>query len=224
MGKSCKKLIFSLVKHEKFSWCLHPSLIQIWPSCSFDVPSEVRVRSNYVWNHGVDCSVAEKLPWFIRHLSPWALYILFKFVKSLIRHLGLAIGNVWFVLWKFLGFYRTEDRFWPDFASISNMIIHRSFTMFTGPTHLLHLLSANVRGPVSFTVSVCLMIFMKTGTAKAKTGSYRGTVVKITAPTTIIFITNGEINHPCFDRCVQNVSLAPRLPYAGLHKVGDLED
>ena len=29
----------------------------------------------------------------------WALYILFKFVKSLIRHLGLAIGNVWCVRW-----------------------------------------------------------------------------------------------------------------------------
>ena len=29
----------------------------------------------------------------------WALYILFKFVKSLIGHLGLAIGNVWCVRW-----------------------------------------------------------------------------------------------------------------------------
>ena len=29
----------------------------------------------------------------------WALYILFKFVKSLIRHLGLAIGNVRCVRW-----------------------------------------------------------------------------------------------------------------------------
>ena len=29
----------------------------------------------------------------------WALYILFKSVKSLIRHLGLAIGNVWCVRW-----------------------------------------------------------------------------------------------------------------------------
>ena len=29
----------------------------------------------------------------------WALYILFKFVKSLIRHLGLAIGNVRHVRW-----------------------------------------------------------------------------------------------------------------------------
>ena len=29
----------------------------------------------------------------------WALYILFKFVKSLIRHLGLAIGHVWHVRW-----------------------------------------------------------------------------------------------------------------------------
>ena len=29
----------------------------------------------------------------------WALYILFKFVKSFIRHLGLAIGNVRHVRW-----------------------------------------------------------------------------------------------------------------------------
>ena len=29
----------------------------------------------------------------------WVLCILFKFVKSLIRHLGLAIGNVWHVWW-----------------------------------------------------------------------------------------------------------------------------
>ena len=29
----------------------------------------------------------------------WALYILFKFVKSLVRHLGLAIGNVRHVRW-----------------------------------------------------------------------------------------------------------------------------
>ena len=29
----------------------------------------------------------------------WALYILFKFVKSLIRHLGLVIGNVRHVRW-----------------------------------------------------------------------------------------------------------------------------
>ena len=29
----------------------------------------------------------------------WALYILFKFVKSLIRHLGLAIGYVQYVRW-----------------------------------------------------------------------------------------------------------------------------
>ena len=29
----------------------------------------------------------------------WALYILFKFVKFLIRHLGLAIGNVRCVWW-----------------------------------------------------------------------------------------------------------------------------
>ena len=41
-------------------------------------------------------SVAKKLPWFIKHLSDGLLplYILFKFVKFLIRHLGLAIGNV----------------------------------------------------------------------------------------------------------------------------------
>ena len=29
----------------------------------------------------------------------WALYILFKFVKSFIRHLGLAFGNVWWFSW-----------------------------------------------------------------------------------------------------------------------------
>ena len=29
----------------------------------------------------------------------WVWYILFKFFKSLIRHLGLAIGNVWWFSW-----------------------------------------------------------------------------------------------------------------------------
>ena len=43
-------------------------------------------------------SVAEKLSWFIRHLSD-GLYILFKIVKSPIRHLGLAIRNVRHVRW-----------------------------------------------------------------------------------------------------------------------------
>ena len=47
---------------------------------------------------------------------------------------------------------RRRENFWPrtDFGLIlliSNMVIHRSFT---GPTHLL---SANVRGPVSFAMS-----------------------------------------------------------------------
>ena len=36
---------------------------------------------------------------------------------------------------------------------------------------------------------------------------------KIPALTTIIFITSGEINYPCFDWRVQNVSLAPKLPH-----------
>ena len=58
------------------------------------------------------------------------------------------------------------------------------------------------------------ILFEITGwTAKEKTGSYRHTVVKITALTTIIFITNGEISYPCFDQHVQNVSLTPRFPY-----------
>ena len=38
-------------------------------------------------------------------------------------------------------------------------------------------------------------------------------MVKITALTTTIVITNEEISYPCFDRRVQNVSLAPRLPF-----------
>ena len=52
--------------------------------------------------------------------------------------------------WKLFGFYRTEDRFWPDFADItlSNMVIHRSFTV---PTHRL---LANIQGLVSFAVPV----------------------------------------------------------------------
>ena len=50
-------------------------------------------------------------------------------------------------------------------------------------------------------------------TAKEKIRSYRGPVVKITALTTTICTANVEINYPCFDRRVQNVSLAPRLPY-----------
>ena len=66
IGKSCEKLIFGLVKHEKFSQCLQ---------CS---PKTFMVHQTFV---------------------RWALYILFKFVKSLIRHLGLAIGHVWHVRW-----------------------------------------------------------------------------------------------------------------------------
>ena len=40
-------------------------------------------------------------PGFITFVQ-WALYILFKFVKSLIRHLGLAIGNVRWFSWTLL--------------------------------------------------------------------------------------------------------------------------
>ena len=62
------------------------------------------------------------------------------------------------------------------------------------------------------------IMFEITGwTAKEKTGSYRGTLVKIIALTTFIFITKGEINYQCIDSHVQNVSLVPRLPYT----VGD---
>ena len=56
----------------------------------------------------------------------WALYTLLKFVKSLIRHLGLAIGNVrWFswtlkvwdeianyLSWPFLNFNSATDEVW----------------------------------------------------------------------------------------------------------------
>ena len=49
-------------------------------------------------------------------------------------------------LQKLLGFYQIKEGFWPDFTD-SNMIIYQNFT---GPTQFL---SANVRGPVSFTVS-----------------------------------------------------------------------
>ena len=47
-------------------------------------------------------SVPEKTSMIHQTCVQWALYILFKFVKSLIGHLGLAIGNVrciWWLSW-----------------------------------------------------------------------------------------------------------------------------
>ena len=49
-------------------------------------------------------------------------------------------------MWKLLGFHRTEDRFWPDFADIKHdytQEFYRSCSSFI----------SHVRGPVSFTVS-----------------------------------------------------------------------
>ena len=45
------------------------------------------------------CSVPEKNFMIHQTFVQWALYNLFKFVKSLVRHLGPAIGNVWCVQW-----------------------------------------------------------------------------------------------------------------------------
>ena len=56
------------------------------------------VSANYRWTARIfQCSRKT----FMVHQTfvRWALYILFKFVKSLIRHLGLAIGNVRHVRW-----------------------------------------------------------------------------------------------------------------------------
>ena len=48
------------------------------------------------------CSVAKKTFMVHQTFVWWALYILFKFVKSFIRHLGLAIGNVQWFSWTLL--------------------------------------------------------------------------------------------------------------------------
>ena len=69
-------------------WCYIIIWFQLWKPilCQF-------------WD--LEGSVAEKLSWFIRHLSD-GLYLFYTNLWNRIRHLGLAIGNVrhtqWFLL------------------------------------------------------------------------------------------------------------------------------
>ena len=67
----------------------------------------------------------------------------------------IELGQYWFRYWHYLnqltrqnllGFYRTKEGFWPDFADFK----HDYTQEFYCSTHLL---SANVRGPESFVVS-----------------------------------------------------------------------
>ena len=83
-----RTMLLSLIRpdHEFCTWT--------WWIC----PS--RLLSGHAGVPFTNSLVLEKLSWFIRHLSDGLyIYILFKFVKSLIWHLGLAIANVWRVQW-----------------------------------------------------------------------------------------------------------------------------
>ena len=83
--------------------------IEIWtglcPGTAYNVQHCLPILPS--WHHGCWCpgngrsqgTVHEKLSWFIWHLSD-RLYIFYShFLKSLTRHLGLAIGNVRCVRW-----------------------------------------------------------------------------------------------------------------------------
>ena len=69
----------------------------------------------------------------------WALYILFKFVTSIIRHLGLAIGNVRWFSWTLLAsFWSSGDAY---------RLVYKA-------THLRrHENSMNISDDISFTDS-----------------------------------------------------------------------
>ena len=51
------------------------------------------------WSSGCSCQCTRKTFMIHQTFVRWALCILFKFVKSLMGHLGLAIGNVRHVRW-----------------------------------------------------------------------------------------------------------------------------
>ena len=57
------------------------------------------ISSSPNWNNHSSLQCAWKTFMIHQTFVPWALCILFKFVKSLITYLGLAIGNVWCVQW-----------------------------------------------------------------------------------------------------------------------------
>ena len=64
-------------------------------------------------------------------------------------------GRIWYQTpRKLVGFHRTKDRYWSDFADTK----HDYTQEFYLPTHLL---SANVRGLVSFAVSVVRCCLVK---------------------------------------------------------------
>ena len=80
-------------------------LIVLWNECT-SMSEYERLDYIYIYALCIKCivyMVIVQCSWktFMVHQTfvQWALYILFKFVKSLIRHLGLAIGNVRHVRW-----------------------------------------------------------------------------------------------------------------------------
>ena len=86
--------ITSSVPHHK-----HYAL-EITENCSPTVDHCI-IRSTSVgkYNRNLISQCSRKNFMFHQTFVRWALYILFKFVKSLIRHLGPAIGNVRHVQW-----------------------------------------------------------------------------------------------------------------------------
>ena len=79
-----------------------------------------------------------KTLWFIRHLSNVLYIIIFKFVKSLIRHLGLAIGNVrhvWWFSWTLMHVRQSEVCFWQLIKGSSCVTVYGTnwyFSMLGG--------------------------------------------------------------------------------------------
>ena len=76
--------------YRQHSWGLLVKFSQCWPRSMLQCDIITRTQ----WD-----SVAENFFMIHQTFVRWALYILFKFVKSLIRHLGLAIRNVRCVPW-----------------------------------------------------------------------------------------------------------------------------
>ena len=82
---STRENSFSHISHSciNLSWCNIPYYFEVWISPSIIIFIKLQCRQKTLLVH-------QTFVW-------WTWYILYKFGKFPIRHLGLAIGNVWWV-------------------------------------------------------------------------------------------------------------------------------
>ena len=160
--------------------------IQSWPSCCFYVPSAGRggmVRSNYVWDHGVDSK------WEHRIISR-------KPVQANFEEIGPEND-----LANFLSVHLTNP--YSDNMAEPDGIRHWGGKKVR--------ISYICHERIDVNLTIASRGISNVGRCKIyKESVIFSTVFALTA---IIFITNGDISYSCFDTRVQNVSLAPRFPY-----------